>query len=394
MINNVKTYRYARPYAAFILVGAPLLAAIFGWMLVQPLLPGPLDPFLAETFWLFGPMAAALVLTGIAGIVDVFNGRFVIDEDRVYAVSVIFRRELLFNEILGFTVDDRYITIKPAHRNRKKITISLYYADSHEIIQWLADRYPDLDMESATQEDEDIISVSRGWSQEERETRLGKAVQIVRVLNISAIISAIWYFFVPVMREWALSGVILTPLAAVAAVKWSGGLIRYNERKYSVLPHVFFALLFPCMSICLRSIFDYELIEYKSAWRITLPVVGVLLMAVFSGISGFQFSKPVHYVEAAVIAAFFLGYSYGTVTALNASFDRSVPAEYRAVVTGKRISSGKTTSYYLELSPWGPRTEKKEVLVSSGQYEEYDEGDELTVLTQNGFFGIQWFRLK
>ncbi|MEO0008548.1 MAG: hypothetical protein RJA20_2744 [Bacteroidota bacterium] len=390
----MKTYRIARPYAAFILVGAPLLTAIFGWMLIQPLLPGPLDPFLAETFWLFGPMAAALVLTGIAAIVDVFNGRFVIDEDRVYAVSVIFRRELMFNEILGFTVDDRYITIKPAYRNRKKIKISRYYADSHEIIQWLADRYPDLDLESATQEDEDIISISPGWSQEERETRLGKAVQVVRVLNITAIISAIWYFFIPAMREWALSVVILTPLAALVAVKWSGGLIRYNERKYSVLPHVFFALLFPCMSICLRSIFDYELIEYGNAWRVVLPVLGVLLTVVFSGKSGFRFSRPVHYVEAAVIAAFFLAYSYGTVTALNAAFDRSVPVEYRAVVTGKRISSGKTTSYYLELSPWGPRTEKKEVFVSSDQYEEYDEGEELTVLTQKGFFGIQWFYMK
>lgn len=387
----MKTYRISRPYAAIILVGAPLLIALFGWMLIQPLLPGPLDPFLAETFWLFGPMAGALVLTGVAGIIDVFNGRFVIEEDRVYAVSVIFRRELLFDEILGFTVDDRYITIKPVNRNRKKIKISLSYADSHEIVQWLADRYPDLDLENASQEDDDIISFSSGWSQEERETRLGKAVKVARVLNVTAILSAIWYFFVPVMQVLALTGVILTPLAVVAAVKWSGGLIRYNERKYSVLPHVFFALLFPCMSICLRSILDYELIEYDSAWRATLPVLGVLLIVVFSGRSGFRFSKPVHYVEAAVIAAFFLAYSYGTVTALNAALDRSAPVEYRAIVTGKRISSGKTTSYYLELSPWGPRTEKEEIFVSSDQYEEYGEGEELTVSTQNGFFGIQWF---
>ncbi|MFM7401127.1 MAG: hypothetical protein ACKO4W_09515, partial [Bacteroidota bacterium] len=61
----MKTYRISRPYAAIILVGAPLLIALFGWMLIQPLLPGPLDPFLAETYWLFGPMAAVLVLTGV-----------------------------------------------------------------------------------------------------------------------------------------------------------------------------------------------------------------------------------------------------------------------------------------------------------------------------------------
>jgi len=38
-----------------------------------------------------------------------------------------------------------------------------------------------------------------------------------------------------------------------------------------------------------------------------------------------------------------------------------------------------------------PLDTEKPVFVSSDQYEEYGEGEELTVSTQNGFFGIQWF---
>jgi hypothetical protein len=74
--------------------------------------------------------------------------------------------------------------------------------------------------------------------------------------------------------------------------------------------------------------------------------------------------------------------------------DDSVPAVEQALIVEKRTSKGSITSYYLKLSPWGPREEEREVPVTRRIYEDKGAGDSVEVVVHAGAFGIPWFYIR
>lgn len=67
---------------------------------------------------------------------------------------------------------------------------------------------------------------------------------------------------------------------------------------------------------------------------------------------------------------------------------------YTTTIAGKRISKGKTTTYYLELNPWGDRKEIEDVKVSRERYESVDIGDDTEVTQHQGALGTPWILVK
>lgn len=63
-------------------------------------------------------------------------------------------------------------------------------------------------------------------------------------------------------------------------------------------------------------------------------------------------------------------------------------------VTGKRISSGKSTSYYVSLSPWGRYTADDEVSVSKSFYQSVHTEESLRIFLNDGKWGVPWYRLR
>jgi hypothetical protein len=60
-------------------------------------------------------------------------------------------------------------------------------------------------------------------------------------------------------------------------------------------------------------------------------------------------------------------------------------------VIDKRISSGKTTSYYLELEPWGPFAEPEEAKISRDEYESVAVGDSVRTALKPGLLNTKWY---
>jgi hypothetical protein len=75
------------------------------------------------------------------------------------------------------------------------------------------------------------------------------------------------------------------------------------------------------------------------------------------------FMKKVDYVTVSSLALFLFAYSFGTLIHINCYYDNSERKNFQARVLDKRISSGKSTSYYLELSTWGEQKEADEVSI-------------------------------
>ena len=100
------------------------------------------------------------------------------------------------------------------------------------------------------------------------------------------------------------------------------------------------------------------------------------------------FKKPKVIVVIASIVMLHVGYVYGTLICLNYLLDKTPAKEYSSRVLSKRMDSGKTTTCYFSIAPWGNRKDTMEVTVSEGLYESSKEGQPLVVYYQIGAFGI------
>jgi hypothetical protein len=77
----------------------------------------------------------------------------------------------------------------------------------------------------------------------------------------------------------------------------------------------------------------------------------------------------------------------------NARFDRSPGIPYTATVQNKQIISGRSTTYKLDLSSWGPKAGTNELNVSSSTYKQIQAGQTVHLKLKAGSLGVQWYYL-
>ena len=96
-----------------------------------------------------------------------------------------------------------------------------------------------------------------------------------------------------------------------------------------------------------------------------------------------------------ILATLFLAVAYGGgVTAMaDALLDRSAPHVFQSEVLQKRISGGRSTTWYVRLAPWGPRDQPAEVSVHSSFYSSVQPGQIVCVYLYPGALKIPWFEI-
>ncbi|WP_431241318.1 hypothetical protein ACQ9BO_14575 [Flavobacterium sp. P21] len=125
----------------------------------------------------------------------------------------------------------------------------------------------------------------------------------------------------------------------------------------------------------------------------------LLIASAFIAILYFSHLKTEHNKTSEILSflgifVFAICYAYGTFITINCLYDHSEPKVFKTSVLDKRISTGKTTTYYLQLGPWGPRKESDEVKVSKEQYNNSKINDEAEVYLMKGEFDIPWFEVS
>jgi hypothetical protein len=386
----MKEYRIAKGWAVVVYLAVVFLITLFGWLLIMPFVSGfeVDDP---QAYFLFTcPFAIAMIALSVMGLVEIRKGKFVIDEKSLKSVSVLSTRELAFDEIRGYRADDKYIYIEPAEPKKKRVKVSLYLANTGEITEWLAARYPDLDVAKALEEEKEILANPElGFSEERRETALKSARTKAKYLNVAAACIGAWGFFAPTPYEYVTIALLVLPLIALFAIKFSNGLIRFDDKKDSAYPSAVYAMAVGIV-LGLRAILDFSIFDYSKVWLPTAMITAAFLFVLMIGNKEFSYKKAKDYlslVGAVIILAF---YSYGVLISLNCVFDSSKPEIFTASVLSKRVSSGKTTTYYLELAPWGPQEKVEEISVDEVVYDRVDEGENVNVYFKKGTLDIPW----
>jgi len=349
-----------------------------------------------SSIWLIGILSALAIITGIWMIVETIVSKIILGEDYIQSVTLFTKRELLFSQIKGYTKDENYIYLAPVNSELKRIKVYISMGTNRELRQWIERRYNCLTLTRADQTLNEVLADERyGSERKEREQLLEKARRDATTINIAGCIAACCLLF-PQVSQFALIPAIIAPWIAIAYMYHYKGLIAINTYKGSPLPSLFLAVCAPAFLLFITTGVNIHIQDTTHMW---LPAITTgLLMGLFlvvtarRGVPGTNIAAT---SAAALLYMFCIPlYSYGTVLNLDTRLDNSRPVHFETEVLFKRLSRGKSTSYYLQLAPWGPVHSTKEVSVGRDLYYRTDINSKVTITLKKGWLDIPWYTIS
>jgi hypothetical protein len=172
------------------------------------------------------------------------------------------------------------------------------------------------------------------------------------------------------------------------------GLISPDEYNNSRMPSVSIAVIVPGVMLGLRALMDFTIVRHPTFAWIAVGIISVIFSLMYLLPSFKSSTKPGRYYATGVIMIFLnLFYSYGLLIVSNCMLDNREPSQYETPVADKRVSHGKTTTYYVDINPIGDLTEKQEIKVTRDDYESIHVGDTIGVTLYQGYVNIPWIEI-
>lgn len=343
----------------------------------------------AMYIWALIPIAFGAIFMALA------LRRKVVIENGVISVSDVFKtREIAVDNIRGVRFEQKVITIVANDAARTTLTIRNYgeFGNNKDLVAYLQ-TFTDLNAVDREEEQKNLLeNTNLGFTAEERQATLDKAKKISLAYNITGLAVALGYLFTkqPIMAVLA----IIYPLLSAVLIFTSKGLIKFlSNKKRSIYPFVFLGFMAPTIALFAKSIGSYQIYSYDNFWLpfVALGVV-VAAMLLFTGVDRSLNNSVISQQILMVFMALF--YTFGCVNLINCGYDKSPDNIYKAAVIGHHISHGKSTSYYLYLSTWGPCHEQKQVSVSGTMYDDTPVGDSVKIDLKPGLLHIPWFVVR
>ncbi|WP_375579362.1 hypothetical protein ABWH96_20545 [Marivirga tractuosa] len=384
-------FRTAKGWSIFIYIFTPLLIALFVFLGIMPFMA---DEIVWWLVLLLVPVSIGMSLFMIYGLLSTYKGRIIINSDKVVEVDVFKNKELELSNIKGYRIDQNYTYLIPKNAHLKPIKVSQFIGNKNSFNQWLYTNFVDVDVIESSQEVEQILANEEyGRTVEERENKLKQARLVARTLNGIGSLLAVLLFFYPRPYELITLIALIFPVFILASLHFFRGLIRIDQKNNSGYPSTIYGFILPGMALALRSFIDFNILEYSNFWLPAFAVTIATSLIMFSTTSELKFKKAIDYVTAIFIVVFVFVYSYGGIINYNCIYDESEPKVYSSEVLHMRISTGKSTSYYLELKAWGPVAETEDVSISKSLYDRIEVGESVNIYLMKGKINIPWFTI-
>jgi hypothetical protein len=128
-------------------------------------------------------------------------------------------------------------------------------------------------------------------------------------------------------------------------------------------------------------------VSLKPLLELTVAVVLACALA-FAAIGG---KGPRQQGFVVVVLMYAVFYSYGLVEAGDTLFDHVKTANYTTMVIGRHAVHGRSTTYYLDLGPWGPFDGENKFRVPLSQYRAANTGDAVCLELHPGSLHAAWY---
>ena len=345
--------------------------------------------------FIFVGLSALFLLLGIYLIGAVLTSRLIFGPDFIEVKDFLSSKLLHRSDIAGFRIlPTQYIStlvFQPRAAERKKLKIPLYFRTDEAFALWFIG-IPNLDSEDLGQSMTELETVVARDSPgiDATEERIAGAYRTVKTLNWATGIATMWAWIYPNPYPLAMLAAGVLPLVAIVLLARSRGLYQIEGRRNDARPSLAFAFIFPGCALAYRAIQDLHFLQWKPLILATLALTAILTI--------FLAQSDPHFNNRAVagISIFFLGsmYCYGAIAHFDVLADRSSPASYQTQVLSKRADNGRTTSYYLQVAPWGPRHDPEEIEVPRALYGAITPGQSVSIHLYLGALHLPWFSVS
>ncbi len=245
---------------------------------------------------------------------------------------------------------------------------------------------PDLDEQDLARSTEALENdPALGATPWERRGAVARMRSVATVGNIAGFAcGASLVFWRPLPGSVAVAALLLAPLALGLHI-WSRGVLALDARSTDARPSLSTMLMTPLIGLAISS-FYLHIVDERSLAVLALGG-GCLILAAAATLDE-ELRGTWSLFGVATFASFF--YAYGFVVYANMLLDRAPPKTYTVRVQDKHVTHGKSTTYYVDLAPWGPLA-ASDIRVDAGFYEAVDAGSHICIALKPGWLGIRWF---
>lgn len=222
------------------------------------------------------------------------------------------------------------------------------------------------------------------YKKTEEYKRVGK---VTAILNILGVISGLWMIIYP--KIYVLAALINIAIPIIGVFIYTRfKYVEFEPKKDSDRPDIFFMILMPSFALWLASLRRINLIYTKQLW-IDIAIISVTILVIIL-LKSEEYKKNKWLIPCIAVIIFI--YVHGAFIVTNCAFDNTRPQKYTTYIAGKYKTTGKTTTYYLNLEPWGPFDQEKDIDVSKALYDKYVTGQKFDVFLMGGRWGFKWVK--
>ena len=303
-------------------------------------------------------------------------------------------RSALLAEVAGWRRGEKDTIKLELNSGERSLTIPGNLEQPDEVRNWVKESFTDIEAQLSRDVTEEVIHDERyGLTEADRSRRLRQARKIASYSTLASPVLIFWMFIGPRRIDPLMIVLLAIPLAAVLLTGYYKGILRLYVSKSKPYPSLLFVFIF-AIGAALFGVFGYDIYRIdgravKLALVLTL-LVTIVWAAICRTAAAGEKNLFAVYTGMLLLAGV---YSFTALIFSNCAYDRNQPEVLRVAVDGKHTSSGKTTSYFIKLSPWGRFSNGNNVKVSRSYYRVVNIGDSVTVYLHPGKWGIQWYEV-
>ena len=294
------------------------------------------------------------------------------------------------------TIEDQYgrRTRICVRGGRESFNVPDAFTGNDDLMEWLKG-LPDLDQRDAekiTAEIDHRDPLAPATSEPSNALQRAKAWAIGLSVFAGAVSVPVMFYRHREIRETSLVVLALCVVLGIVLVHLFPLFFTIFRRKPDPRADVGFLVMWPGVAMLLSYQFANDPSHLVDPMQLIYWVL--LFLACFvASLFRIAWTSATRWALLAALIIFGSISSIGVTNALDVVPDHSVAAVYSAQVVKLYESHGKTTTYYLRLTPWGPIGYYDDVSVSQKRYERAHVGDVVCTGLHPGFLHAAWYTL-
>ena len=399
---------YSKKIKIFVLICALILSIGFSWIFLYFLFT---EPRSLVTWSIIFPCFVLFISLSVISIREAFCSYCSFDDEKgIELYSGIKKiKKLPVSSIDSFFVFDNGISIsyKKVIKGEEKVksfTVSNYFQNLQSLYEWLDSHARNFYKEQLTQSFEEFNEAHSELTNHEKNKFLQKAYFLAKILKwTGAIIAILLFASLFINKSFMKVSLIVCgiyPFFLFLIMRFSNGAIRFNTKKSDLYPSLLSPFCFCSAALLYSSTLFLDQI-YSYFKQLCISGLIALIMFLFYYTSACKSEKQTGEKKSsriiAIISIIFLMFNYGLGFSIptNILFNKSEPIIYEVTITNQRVSKGKHTDYYLEVTPWiDGKKNNKEISVRSRVYSEVEIGDKVYINLYKGFLGVPWYNTE